>query len=172
MNLIVLAVFTGFFRICCSFRSRNQMQLILVLVSSILWGVTNPFIRKASAGLEKVKASNTLERIFLELKFLFTNPSVSLLARRTSAILKSSKDCLFHLQYLVPFLLNQFGSVFFYAALAYASKWWAGLFLRLRRVNPMKPGCFNRSVTRGSHNELVDSSIHHHYGSFARRASL
>ena len=53
------------------------MQLVLVLISSILWGVTNPFIRKASRGIEKIQASSTLNRIFLELKFLFTNFNVT-----------------------------------------------------------------------------------------------
>ena len=53
------------------------MQLILVLISSILWGVTNPFIRKASRGIEKIQASGTFNRIFLELKFLFTNFNVT-----------------------------------------------------------------------------------------------
>jgi hypothetical protein len=53
------------------------MQLFLILLSSILWGTTNPFIRKASAGIEKVKARNNFEKIFLELKFLFTNFNVS-----------------------------------------------------------------------------------------------
>jgi drug/metabolite transporter (DMT)-like permease len=28
------------------------MQFFLVLISSVLWGITNPFIRKASAGLK------------------------------------------------------------------------------------------------------------------------
>jgi multidrug transporter EmrE-like cation transporter len=74
------------------------MQLVLVLISSILWGVTNPFIRKNSAGIEKIQATNTFNRIFLELKFLFTN-----------------------INYLIPFLLNQFGSIFFYIALGYAN---------------------------------------------------
>jgi hypothetical protein len=48
------------------------MQLFLIVLSSILWGVTNPFIRKASIGIEKVKAKNNLEKILFELKFLFT----------------------------------------------------------------------------------------------------
>lgn len=55
------------------------MQFILIILSSILWGVTNPFIRKASTGLEKVKANNNFEKIFLELRFLFTNFNVSLM---------------------------------------------------------------------------------------------
>jgi len=53
------------------------MQIFLIFLSSILWGVTNPFIRKASTGIEKVKARNSLEKILLELKFLFTNFNVS-----------------------------------------------------------------------------------------------
>jgi hypothetical protein len=58
------------------------MQLILVFISSILWGVTNPFIRKASGGIEKIQATNTFNRIFLELKFLFTNLNVKIFIRK------------------------------------------------------------------------------------------
>lgn len=74
------------------------MQLVLILISSLLWGATNPFIRKASAGIEQVQADNFITKTFLELKFLFTN-----------------------LNYLIPFLLNQTGSIFFYIALANAN---------------------------------------------------
>jgi hypothetical protein len=54
------------------------MQIILIiLLSSFLWGVTNPFLGKASKGIEKIHASNSILKIFLELKFLFTNLNVS-----------------------------------------------------------------------------------------------
>ena len=53
------------------------MQLFLVIVSSLLWGITNPFIKKGSSGLEQIKADNFLTKTFLELKFLFTNYNVN-----------------------------------------------------------------------------------------------
>jgi len=74
------------------------MQLILIIISALLWGATNPFIRKASVGIEKIHADTFFTKTLLELKFLFTN-----------------------LNYLIPFLLNQTGSVFFYVALANSS---------------------------------------------------
>ena len=75
------------------------MQLILILISALLWGATNPFIRIASAGIEKIHADTFFQKTLLELRFLFTN-----------------------FNYLIPFLLNQAGSVFFYIALANSSK--------------------------------------------------
>lgn len=54
------------------------MQLILILISAVLWGATNPFIRKASAGIEKVQADSVIAKTLLELKFLFTNLNVIL----------------------------------------------------------------------------------------------
>ena len=54
------------------------MQLALVVLASCLWGVTNPFIRRASSGLERVKARSGLwQQLFAEFLFLFTNLNVS-----------------------------------------------------------------------------------------------
>ncbi|XP_012720009.2 transmembrane protein 234 [Fundulus heteroclitus] len=65
--------------------------LSLVLVS-LLWGCTNPFLKKGCEGLENVTASNRVSQLLAEIKFLLLN-----------------------LKYLVPFLLNQSGSlVYFY----------------------------------------------------------
>ena len=75
------------------------MQIIIVIfVASFLWGATNPFLGKASSGIEKIHSDSQIKKIFLELYFLFTN-----------------------LNYLIPFVLNQLGSVLFYVALAYAN---------------------------------------------------
>ncbi|MEQ2269959.1 hypothetical protein XENORESO_012878 [Xenotaenia resolanae] len=65
--------------------------LSLVLVS-LLWGCTNPFLKKGSEGIENVTESNRVSQLFVEIKFLLLN-----------------------MKYLVPFLLNQSGSlVYFY----------------------------------------------------------
>lgn len=54
------------------------MQVILLaLLSSFLWGVTNPFLGKASKGIEKIESDRLVVKILLELKFLFTNINVS-----------------------------------------------------------------------------------------------
>lgn len=55
------------------------MQLVLVIVSSLLWGITNPFIRKGAIGLESIKSNNFFIRTYLEFKYLFTNLNVSII---------------------------------------------------------------------------------------------
>lgn len=55
------------------------MQTALIFLSSILWGVTNPFLRKASIGLEAIQAKSFLAQTILQLKFLFTNLNVTVL---------------------------------------------------------------------------------------------
>ncbi len=60
---------------CAFFRA--QMQLFFIALTSIIWGVTNPFIRKASSGIEKVKEKQFFKRVLLEFKVLFTNISVT-----------------------------------------------------------------------------------------------
>ncbi|XP_032404098.1 transmembrane protein 234 [Xiphophorus hellerii] len=63
----------------------------LVLVS-LLWGCTNPFLKKGSEGIEKVTETNRVFQLLAEIKFLLLN-----------------------IKYLVPFLINQSGSlVYFY----------------------------------------------------------
>ncbi|RNA02988.1 transmembrane protein -like [Brachionus plicatilis] len=84
------------------------MQFVLVIASSLLWGITNPFIRKGSIGLEKIKADNFVTKSYLEFKYLFTNLNVNILLSKL-------------FRYLVPFILNQIGSILFYIALASAN---------------------------------------------------
>ncbi|XP_047469886.1 transmembrane protein 234 homolog [Penaeus chinensis] len=67
------------------------LELVLcLLVVSILWGVTNPLLKRASVGIEDIQMSNPLLQTLYEVKFL---------ASRFS--------------YVFPFLLNQLGSVVF-----------------------------------------------------------
>ncbi|KAM8975847.1 transmembrane protein 234 [Pelodytes ibericus] len=68
----------------------------LVLVS-LLWGATNPFLRKGAEGLEGVKEERNFRQLLSEAKFLISN-----------------------WRYVIPFLLNQSGSVVFYLTLASA----------------------------------------------------
>ena len=75
----------------------------LILVA-LIWGITNPLIKRGSQGLTKIKGSATfkesskLGRILLELRYLL----------RTRA-------------YLVPLLINLSGSVIFIRALSDSS---------------------------------------------------
>ncbi|XP_013808836.2 transmembrane protein 234 isoform X1 [Apteryx mantelli] len=66
----------------------------LVLVA-VLWGSTGPFLRTGAAGLEQVRDQGRLRQLLAEIRFLGLN-----------------------YKYVVPFLLNQCGSLLFYLTLA------------------------------------------------------
>lgn len=55
-----------------------ESAIYLVLVA-LLWGVTNPLIKKGASGLENVEAKTSYGQFFKELYFLFTNAKVSVL---------------------------------------------------------------------------------------------
>ncbi|XP_069676583.1 transmembrane protein 234 homolog [Periplaneta americana] len=69
-------------------------EITSLIAVGVLWGATNPFIRKGSAGVEKVKASHSSLQLFYEVKYL-----------------------VYRWQYVIPFILNQCGSVLYYIAL-------------------------------------------------------
>ncbi|KAF5892724.1 antigen like protein, partial [Clarias magur] len=71
------------------------LEMLCLLLVSALWGATNPFLRKGTEGIEQVKKGNKISQFLAEVKFLFLN-----------------------VKYLVPFLLNQSGSLVFYLTLA------------------------------------------------------
>lgn len=64
---------------------------------ALVWGITNPLLKKGSVGIEKIKRPGRLRQLLAELKFL---------ALRW--------------QYLVPFLVNQTGSVLYYLTIGQA----------------------------------------------------
>ncbi|XP_043261987.1 transmembrane protein 234 homolog isoform X2 [Colletes gigas] len=66
-----------------------------LVIVAILWGITNPFIKKGAQGLENVKSSSRFGQFFKELAFLLTT-----------------------LKYLVPFIINQSGSVLYFLTLS------------------------------------------------------
>ncbi|XP_051504448.1 transmembrane protein 234 [Myxocyprinus asiaticus] len=70
-------------------------EVFCLLLVAILWGGTNPFLKKGTEGIEQVRRGSKLLQFLGEVKFLFLN-----------------------LRYLVPFLLNQSGSLVFYFTLA------------------------------------------------------
>ncbi|XP_065152534.1 transmembrane protein 234 [Paramisgurnus dabryanus] len=70
-------------------------EVVCLLLVAILWGGTNPFLKKGTEGIEQVQRGNKLLQFIAEVKFL-----------------------IFNLKYLVPFLLNQSGSLVFYFTLA------------------------------------------------------
>ncbi|KAK7086363.1 hypothetical protein SK128_015879 [Halocaridina rubra] len=74
------------------------IELVLCLIAvSILWGVTNPLLKRASVGIEDIQMANPFMQTLFEVKFLATRFS-----------------------YVCPFLLNQLGSVLFVYSLGAA----------------------------------------------------
>ncbi|XP_029349523.1 transmembrane protein 234 [Echeneis naucrates] len=71
------------------------VEMLSLLLVSVLWGCTNPFLKRGSDGLDKVRGANRVTQILAEIKFLFLN-----------------------FKYLIPFLLNQSGSVIYYYTLS------------------------------------------------------
>ncbi|XP_011873864.1 PREDICTED: transmembrane protein 234 homolog [Vollenhovia emeryi] len=69
-------------------------SVICLCLVALLWGATNPFLKKGAQGLEDVKAASFYGQFVKELAFLVTN-----------------------LKYMLPFLLNQCGSVLYFLTL-------------------------------------------------------
>lgn len=73
-----------------------QHSFWLVAVA-LLWGATNPLMKKGSVGIENLNYKNRLVQLVMEVKFL---------ALRW--------------QYALPFLINQSGSILYYFTLSQA----------------------------------------------------
>lgn len=73
----------------------STVELLALLLVSVLWGCTNPFLKRSTEGIDSVTRSSRVSQLLAELRFLFLN-----------------------LNYLVPFLLNQSGSVVYYYTLS------------------------------------------------------
>ncbi|XP_060069924.1 transmembrane protein 234-like [Ylistrum balloti] len=67
------------------------------VVVATMWGGTNPLLKRGSKGVERIREHNRIQQFLSELKFLF-----------------------FNWKYLVPFCINQGGSVIYYLTLATA----------------------------------------------------
>ncbi|XP_072045226.1 transmembrane protein 234-like [Amphiura filiformis] len=68
-----------------------------LVIVAILWGATNPLMKKGGAGIENIHKDSTVKQFLAELQFLICN-----------------------WKYLVPFVINQSGSIVFYLTLASA----------------------------------------------------
>lgn len=75
----------------------NFENALWLTVVACLWGSTNPYVKRGSVGIEHVKASNAVWQFLKELQFLVTN-----------------------WKYMIPFLINQSGSIVYYLTLATA----------------------------------------------------
>lgn len=74
-----------------------MQEALWFLLVSLLWGATNPFIKRGSAGIENVQHPNRVTRFILEMKFLVLN-----------------------WQYMLPFTINQLGAVLYYTTIGQA----------------------------------------------------
>ncbi|KAM3829670.1 transmembrane protein 234 isoform 2-T2 [Vipera latastei] len=76
----------------CHLLAGDVAALVLV---AILWGTTNPFLKRGTEGLEQVKRESRPQQVLAEIKFLCLN-----------------------YKYMLPFIVNQCGSFIYYLALA------------------------------------------------------
>ncbi|XP_064607194.1 transmembrane protein 234 homolog [Liolophura sinensis] len=85
----------------CSNSLNHEMtpmeSALSLTVVAFLWGATNPLIKLGSQGIEKIKENNAVKQFLCEFKFLLLN-----------------------WKYVIPFLVNQCGSVVYYYTLASA----------------------------------------------------
>ncbi|XP_043848056.1 transmembrane protein 234 isoform X2 [Dromiciops gliroides] len=70
-------------------------QVCALVLVAVLWGGSNPLLKRATGDMEPVQEGNRLEQLLQEMKYLF-----------------------FNYQYLVPLCLNQCGSLIYYLTLA------------------------------------------------------
>ncbi|CAG7838504.1 unnamed protein product [Allacma fusca] len=70
------------------------VAVLLLVVVAIIWGITNPMMKKGSEGIENCTSSSAFRSFLMELKFLFLN-----------------------WKYLMAYGLNQCGSLLYYYAL-------------------------------------------------------
>ena len=71
------------------------MKGIWFLVVALIWGCTNPLLKRGSVGIETIENSSKLQKALLQIKWLILNPS-----------------------FTIPFLMNQSGSVLYYLTIA------------------------------------------------------
>ncbi|XP_068924196.1 transmembrane protein 234 isoform X3 [Petaurus breviceps papuanus] len=70
-------------------------QVCALVLVAVLWGGSNPLLKRATGNMEPVQEGSRLEQLLQEMKYLF-----------------------FNYQYLVPLCLNQCGSLIYYLTLA------------------------------------------------------
>lgn len=106
-------------------------ELLSLLLVSVLWGCTNPLLKRGAQGIEKVTKTNKVSQLLAEVKFLFLNFKVKIeiwlsslcylvdYFQQTLHLIINHRTPLVLLpQYLIPFLLNQSGSLVYYYTLS------------------------------------------------------
>lgn len=110
----------------CMWLSCVAVELLSLLLVSVLWGCTNPLLKRGTEGIENVTKTSRVSQLLAEVKFLFLNLKVKSWDPVSCLTLWRFLTIGFHctffhvllLQYLVPFLLNQSGSLVYYYTLS------------------------------------------------------
>ncbi|XP_052860747.1 transmembrane protein 234 homolog [Anopheles cruzii] len=66
----------------------DMLSILSILLVAVMWGATNPFIKRGSIGYNELKSDSRLGQVWLEIRFLITR-----------------------WQYILPLIVNQLGSV-------------------------------------------------------------
>lgn len=74
-----------------------MVHSLWLIAVAVLWGATNPLMKKGSAGIENISCSSRIVQLLMEVQFL-----------------------VLRWQYALPFLLNQSGSLLYYFTLSQA----------------------------------------------------
>lgn len=53
------------------------VEVLCLLLVAVLWGCTNPFLKRGTEGIEHVKKDNKFLQFLAEVKFLFLNIKVN-----------------------------------------------------------------------------------------------
>ncbi|CAN0267732.1 unnamed protein product [Lampetra planeri] len=82
---------------CSGMWTLDTAGVLWLTAVALLWGGTNPLLKRGAKGVETVRGRGRLRQLFAELCFLVSNP-----------------------RYMVPFVLNQSGSLLYYFTLGSA----------------------------------------------------
>ncbi|CAH1774456.1 unnamed protein product, partial [Owenia fusiformis] len=80
-----------------SFLANNSRDALWLTVVAMLWGCTNPLLKRGGEGIENIKKKSAVSQFLAELVFMVCN-----------------------VKYIVPFLINQSGSLLYYITLGSA----------------------------------------------------
>ncbi|EGG25127.1 hypothetical protein DFA_03374 [Cavenderia fasciculata] len=95
-NLFNILILKGSFEAICLFTHLEKNALALIAVGMI-WGCTNPFIKRGSEGVSSIKKNSAVMQFISEFIYLWTKPT-----------------------YFIPMVINLSGSIVFFYTLGHA----------------------------------------------------
>lgn len=84
-----------------------------VLLTALIWGCTNPFVKKGAKGIEQVENSGATKT-----SYSVGEGRISRLKKALNRVAAEAKWCLFNWKLTVPFAVNQSGSLLFFYSLS------------------------------------------------------